>query len=204
MACAGALVGGPADPVAFRRAAAQRGQGLSSPRGRSCAAASTACREAVVTAVGTPVARMDGPAKVTGARRRSPAGGWSRSTPRPAAPTACWRVLTHEDLPKIAAHRGCCHCLPAVRRGRELCPDAGPRRALRGTAGGHRRRRVRMCPVRCLARAPGIRTPLRDQDRMAASLTKLKQLLEAGHGSATQAAAARTLSAGQSRRPMKT
>ena len=83
-----ALVGGTADPAAFRRAAAQRGQGLTSPSGRSCAAASTACREAVVTAVGTPVARVDGPAKVTGARpatrRRSACLQWHLSGGRRA------------------------------------------------------------------------------------------------------------------------
>ena len=116
-----------------------------------------------MTAVGTPVTRVDGPAKVTGAARYSaeialPGTGLprdrrrddrqrprrSRSTPTAArAADGVLAVLTHENLPKIAA-RAAPAAVAGRRRGarRELLPDAGRRGALRRAAGGPRRRRA--------------------------------------------------------------
>ena len=136
-----ALLGGPADAAAFRRAAAarargrgragaQRVQGRARPAGDRARPRPEPEREAGVTAVGTPVTAST-------ASRRSPA---RRATPGEislpgmtylavvGATVPCGRVtaidadaaravegvlavLTHEDLPKIAAEP---HLLPSL------------------------------------------------------------------------------------------
>ena len=70
-----------------------------------------------MTAVGTPSHGWT-------AQPRSPGRGRLLGGDQPACNGTClavvgpcWRVLTHEDLPKIAAHRVCCHGWLAVRHG---------------------------------------------------------------------------------------
>ena len=174
-----ALVGGTADPAAFRRAAAQRGQGLTSPSGRSCAAASTACREAVVTAVNTPSHGWT-------AQPRSPGRGRLLGGDQPACNGTCLAVVG----PTIASGRsrstptasraadGVLACAHPRGPPENRCPPSllpwlagGAARAesfvamqddvvhYAGQPVGHNRRRgVRISPVRRLAGARGVRT----------------------------------------------
>ena len=131
-----------------------------------------------MTAVGTPVTRVDGPAKVTGAARYSAeisvpgmaylaivgatiASGRVDAIDADAARAGegVLAVLTHQDLPKIAAAAAPAAVSGRLRgSGRELLPDAGRRRPLRRPAGGAgRRRAVRAGAVRRLAGARLVR-----------------------------------------------
>ena len=141
-------------------------------------------------AIGRPVARVDGPAKVTGAARytaeialpgsgprgassarRSPAAG-SLAIDAAAArarPTACWRCSPTTTCPRSPASRTCCRRWSArPAPGRELLPDAGRRRALRRPAGGDGRRRDARAGRSTRRRWCGVRyepTPVGHHDR---------------------------------------
>ena len=124
----------------------------SSRSGRRCAASARSEREARMTAVGTPVTRVDGPAKVTGAARYS-------AEIAPARDRPIWRSSARRSLGgRVTRDRrrgGACarrrpgrahhriyrdrrRAPPAAvtgrpgRPGRELLPDAGRRRPVRG------------------------------------------------------------------------
>ena len=122
------------------------GRPAMSPRSASPSTGSTAPSKVTGAA---PLLRRDRAAAdlayaaIVGATIAERPGRRDRRPTRREAAGGVLAILTHENLPKIAAQP---HLLPvAGRRGRargELLPDAGRRRALRGPAGRARRRRA--------------------------------------------------------------